>query len=95
MPPQVRRTFQCKTARREMTDAEKGMIIAFFYTFQKISTVADLVGRPWSTVRNFLERACDRGSMDNKPRSGRPPLLSNRERRTVTIPVSPVNACSR
>ena len=41
-----------------MTDSEKGMIIAFFYVFQTISTVANLVGRPWSTVQNFLAQPC-------------------------------------
>src|SRR5205807_9853578 len=81
MPP--KRAYQPKTSRREMTDSEKGMIIAFFYVFQTISTVANLVGRPWSTVRNFLARACARGSMDNKPRSGRPQILSSREKRTI------------
>ena len=59
------------------------MIIAFFYVFRTISTVAQLVGRPWSTVRNFLARACDRGSMENATRSGRPTLLSRREKRTI------------
>ena len=71
------------TARREMTDVEKGMIIAFFHIFEKISVVAKLVNRPWSTVRNFLARACDRGHIDNASRSGRPTILTDRERRTI------------
>ena len=29
-----------------MTDAEKGIIIAFFYTFEKIFTVVDLMRYP-------------------------------------------------
>jgi len=37
------------TNRRKMTDVEKGMILAFFYVFQKILVVAILVGHPWST----------------------------------------------
>jgi hypothetical protein len=54
-PPSSKKSwYKPKTSRKEMTNVEKGMILAFFYSYQKISTVADLVGRPWSTVRNFL-----------------------------------------
>ena len=67
-----------------MTDVEKGMIIAFFNIYEKISVVAALVNRPWSTVRNFLARAFDRGHIANAPRSGRSVILSPRERRTLT-----------
>jgi len=45
MPPkrENRSWYKPKTARREMTNTEKGMIIAFFYDLQTISTVAQLV----------------------------------------------------
>jgi len=72
-----------KTSRKELTRVEKGMILAFFEIFQKISTVSQVVGRPWSTVRNFLARSLKRGSIDNLPRSGRPPLLSQRAKRSL------------
>ena len=36
--------------RREMSNVEKGMVIAFVVIFGVISTVSSLVGRPWSTV---------------------------------------------
>ena len=66
-----------------MTNTDKGMIRAFFYAFQTISTIAQLVRRPWSTVWNFLARSCDRGSIENATRSGRPALLSWREERAT------------
>lgn len=66
-----------------MTEVEKGMIIAFFHIIEKISVVATLVNRPWSNIRNFLARACDRGSIANAPHSGRPTILTQRERRTI------------
>jgi len=72
-----------KTSRKELTRVEKGMILAFFEIFQKISTVSQVVGRPWSRVRNFLARSLKRGSIDNLPRSGRPPLLSERAKRSL------------
>jgi hypothetical protein len=58
--------------RREMSNVEKGMIIAFFVVFGVISTVSHLVGRPWSTVKNFLHRYYKRGTVENLPRTGRP-----------------------
>jgi len=61
-----------KTSPGEISDMEKGMIIAFFHIFATISIVATLVGHPWSTVGNFLARASDRGHVQNAPRSGWP-----------------------
>ena len=66
-----------------MTNAEKGMIIAFFHCLGSIAQVASLVGRPWSTIKSFLTRACERLLLDNIPRPGRPPLLSRQQRRTI------------
>jgi len=59
------------------------MIIAFFYVFQKVSVVATLVGRPWSTVRNFLTRACGWGHIRNALWAGGLAILSQRERRVI------------
>lgn len=47
---------KAKTRRKQMTDVEKGMIIAFFYCFGSIQAVANLIARPWSTVKSFLAR---------------------------------------
>ena len=72
-----------KTSRKELTQVEKGMILAFFEIFQKISTVSQIIGRPWPTVRNFLARSSKRSSIVNLPRSGRPSLLSQRAKRSL------------
>ena len=66
-----------------MTDVEKGMIIAFFACWQCIATVARIVGRPWSTVRNFLARAIERQSLANLPRSGRPEIPTKLQKRAI------------
>ena len=66
-----------------MTDAEKGMIIAFFYCLGSIAQVASLVGRPWSTIKSFLTRTSERMSVENIPRPARPPLLSRQQRCTI------------
>jgi len=47
------------------------MIIAFFYCFQNITLVAQIIGRPWTTIKSFLVQACERQSLDNLPRPGR------------------------
>jgi len=35
--------------RRELSNVEKGMIIAFFVVYGTIPTVSLILGRPWST----------------------------------------------
>jgi len=72
-----------QTSRKELTQVEKSMILAFFEIFQKISTVSQVVGRPWSTVRNFLARSLTQGSIENLPRSGQPPLVSQKVKRSL------------
>ena len=66
-----------------MNNTEKGMIIAFFSVFRKVAIVARLVGRPWSTVRNFLDRAMERESMANLPCPGWPPKIPRSTRRLI------------
>lgn len=72
-----------KTAHKEMTNTEKGMIIAFFYCLGSIMQVASLIGRPWSTVKSFLMRATERQSLDNLLQSGRPRVLSPQQHHTI------------
>jgi len=68
-----------------MTNAEKGMILAFFHFLGSIAQVASLVGRPWSTIKSFLMRACERMTVDNLPCPGRTPLLSRQQHRTIIL----------
>jgi hypothetical protein len=48
-----------------------------------ISTVSHLVGRSWSTVENFLHRYYKRGTVENLPRTGRPEILTKRDKQTI------------
>src|SRR5437588_6414725 len=73
-----------RTPHKEMTNTEKGMIIAFFYCLASIMQVAQLIGHPWSTVKSFLTRATERQSLDNLLRSGRLRILSPQQRRAIT-----------
>ena len=72
-----------KTSRREMITIEKGILIAFFYCLRNIALVAQIVGRPWSTIKSFLAWACERLSLYNHPRPGHPSLLSHEQRLTI------------
>lgn len=45
--------------------------------------VARLVGRPWSTVKNFLTQVKIRGHEKNHPRPGRPEKLNRRAKRAI------------
>ena len=71
-----------KTTRCELSPIENGMIIAFFWFFHKTS-VSLITGRSWSTVKNFLHRATERGHLENLPRSRRPEELTKREWRRI------------
>ena len=68
-------TMAPKTARREMSVAQKGIILVLRHLDYKITTISKITGRPWSTIKNFLIRAKTKGSLHNQPRSGRPPKL--------------------
>ena len=66
-----------------MSNVEKGMIIGFFHCLWNIALVAQIIGRPWTTIKSFLTRACERLSLDNIPRPGRTPVLSQRQHHRI------------
>ena len=82
-PPVPKKKRTPKTQRREMTNVEKGMIIAFFYCLQNIALVAQVIGRPWTTIKSFLAREYEHQSLENLPRSSRTPVLSHQRCRTI------------
>ena len=72
-----------KTTRRELSRVEKGMIIAFFWFFRKISIASLITGRPWSTIKSFLQWATEYGHIENLFRSGRPKKFTKHKRRHI------------
>ena len=42
--------------RMEMTDAEKGAIIVLFHLQFSLAIISKIIGRPWSTIKNFVVR---------------------------------------
>jgi len=69
--------------QRELSNVEKGMIIAFFVIYGTISTVSLLVGRLWSTVNSFLQWYYKYSTTDNLLRSGWPEVLSKHDKQTI------------
>jgi len=59
MPTNIPPTSQ----RREMTDLEKGKIIAYWECNLPITDIAAAVGRPWGTVNSILQRYRTRGKL--------------------------------
>ena len=86
-----------KTGRKgkQMTDVEKGMIIALCWVYGVYATVSKIVGRPWSTVKSFLERHYIRGTTSNRKRSGRPEKLTKRQKRQILRAVKNDRRCTR
>lgn len=67
-----------------LEDFEKGMIIAFFWLFGSIAIVTHILGRPWSTIKNFLLRVAQRdGDYHDLPRPGHPRKLTKYDRRRI------------
>ncbi|KAF8424230.1 hypothetical protein BGX38DRAFT_1238018, partial [Terfezia claveryi] len=80
-PP--RAAAKANSRRREMSDMEKGMIIAYHNSQMPISKIAKSVGRNWQTVRSFLNRYETRGTYANASRSGRPKGLTPQQEDAV------------
>jgi len=57
-----------------MTNTEKEMIIA---------DISRVVGRPWSTVKNCINRYLERKAIDNAQRSGRPRVMKEKDEDAV------------
>ena len=78
-----------KTTQREMSNIEKGMIIAFCYCLWNITLVAQIIGRPWTTIKSFLVWACGHQLLDNLPCPSHTPSRSELQRRTIIRQVKP------
>lgn len=67
-----------------LTDFEKGRITGGWQLFGSVAKILPLVpGRSESTVRSFVRRWIQRGSYENLPASGRPPLLTKLDKRRL------------
>ena len=58
--------------RKEMTDVEKGAIIVLFHLQYSLAIISKIIGRQWSTIKNFVIRQAQRNTIGNAVRSGQP-----------------------
>ena len=69
--------------RRELTVFERGMIIGLHKGQHGASDISRILDIPRETCRNVIKKYCEEGITEPLPRSGRPPLLTDREERTL------------
>ena len=69
--------------RREMTVVERDIFLVLFHLHYTIAMISRISGRPWSTIKNFLNRTAVRAYIESAPRSGRPKKLSKQDRRLI------------
>jgi len=58
------------------TSEEKQKIIKLHNQCKSLREIAQLVDRSRSTIQSIINRFCERKTVQNKPRSGRPQALS-------------------
>ena len=62
--------------KKRLTDFEKGKITLFYEQVKGYGQIASAIGRPKSTIQNFIQRYIERGTHENKPHPGRQKKIS-------------------
>ncbi|KAL6150012.1 hypothetical protein ACJQWK_02609 [Exserohilum turcicum] len=76
MPQNARR-------RPHMTIEDRGVAIGMLRGGATYKEVAEQLGRDPSTIRALHQKFNQTGTMDTRPRSGRPPILSDHQKKIV------------
>ena len=58
--------------KKQLTDFEKRKIALLYEQGLGYGRIASQIGRPKSTIQNFIQRYIERGTHENKQRLGRP-----------------------
>lgn len=69
--------------KSEISQSTRGKIIALRGTGKSYRKIAKMVKVSFSAVRYIIKRHDETGNTENKPRSGRPKILTTRERRAI------------
>ena len=75
----------------ELTEFERGIIIGGWLFGHTEREIEAKTGHPKSTVHDIIERYCETGAGSSRPRSGRPPILTDRDKRHIVRIVPIVN----
>lgn len=68
---------------KETSEEERKIIIRLHNQCKSLAEIGNIIGRPRSTVQGIIDRFCERKSLKNKPRSGRPEKLSGADKRVI------------
>ena len=69
--------------RKETTIKERKIILSAYKQNKTIREICTLVNRPRNTIAGFIKRLKDDPTCEYQTRSGRPPVLSVREKREI------------
>jgi len=69
--------------RKELTPFERGQIVALDGVDLSQSKIAKVLKRPRSTIQDALKNSCQNPDGESLSRSGRPPILTPRDRRLL------------
>ena len=72
-----------QATRKELTPFERGQILGYATAGYSHSKIGALLGRSKSTIQDALKNSCHNPHGESLSRSGRPPILSRRERRLL------------
>jgi hypothetical protein len=71
----------------ELTEFERGIIIGGWLFGHSEREIEKKTGLPKSTIHDTIERYEETGLGTSRPRSGRPPILTDRDKRYIVRPV--------
>lgn len=78
LPPQMARTAK---PRVQLESRVKNRLVSALLSGKKVSEVSEQFKVPWSTMKGIFSRFLETGTTKNAPRSGRPPILKEVDRR--------------
>ena len=73
--------------RQELTEFERGLIIGGYLFGHSEREIEEITAHPKSTIHDTIERYCETGTVTPAPRTGRPPILTDRDKRHLEIVV--------
>ena len=69
--------------KKEMSPNLKKVAVDLFKNGGKISDIARVLQQPRSTISDIIRRFREAGTVENRPRSGRPPAMDDRDYRQL------------
>ena len=71
------------TPNKELNPSQRSFILGCYYSGQKPASIAATLNIPPSTVYSTIYLASKRSQQTSQPRSGRPKILSNNDKRSI------------